>query len=160
MSAIDQLSQRYWDLSLEANPSNATLLGDHRFDHLLEDLSPEFLDKTATQLREVMTAAAAIDTGAFDPQQRITQAMLLSEASDALTMIETRVMVASPDPLIGPANGVLMYAGQTAAQDATQAEALREDMAWFLAFSPKPSICTKPKWPTGGPRLRQISTAS
>ena len=126
MSAIDQLSQRYWDLSLEASPSNATLLGDHRFDHLLEDLTPEFLDTTATQLREVMTAAAALDTAAFDPQQRITQAMLLSEASDALAMIETRVMVASPDPLIGPANGVLMYAGQTAAQDATQAEALRE----------------------------------
>lgn len=126
MSEIETLSERFWDLSLEASPSMATLLGDHRFDHLLEDLSPEFIDKTIGQLREVVTEAAALDTSSFDPQQRITQAMLLSEASDALTMLETRVMVASPDPLTGPASGILMYAGQTAAQDATQAGALYE----------------------------------
>jgi uncharacterized protein (DUF885 family) len=126
MSEIERLSERFWDLSLEASPSMATLLGDHRFDHQLEDLSPEFLDKSVTQLREVTSQAAALDSSAFDRQQRLTQAMLLSEASDALTMIETRVMVASPDPLTGPASGILMYAGQTAAQDATQAGALYE----------------------------------
>jgi uncharacterized protein (DUF885 family) len=126
MSEIERLSERFWDLSLEASPSMATLLGDHRFDHQLEDLSPEFLDKSVTQLRDVASQAAALDSSAFDRQERITQAMLLSEASDALTMIETRVMVASPDPLTGPASGLLMYAGQTAAQDATQAAALYE----------------------------------
>jgi uncharacterized protein (DUF885 family) len=126
MSEIEKLSERFWDLSLEASPSTATLLGDHRFDHLLEDLSPEFLDRSVAQLRGVLTEAAALDTSAFDPQQRITQAMLLSEASDALTLLETRVMVASPDPLTGPASGILMYAGQTAAQDTIQAGALYE----------------------------------
>ncbi|HUP15208.1 MAG TPA: DUF885 domain-containing protein [Acidimicrobiia bacterium] len=126
MSEIERLSERFWDLSLEASPSMATLLGDRRFDHQLEDLSPEFLDKSLTQLREVTSQAAALDSSAFDRQQRLTQAMLLSEASDALTMIETRVMVASPDPLTGPASGILMYAGQTAAQDAIQAGALFE----------------------------------
>ena len=126
MSEIESLSTRFWDLYLEASPSIATLLGDHRFDHELEDLSQEFFDESAEQLHGVISDTEALDGSAFDRQDRITQAMLISEASNALTMLDTRVMVASPDPLSGPAGGLLMYAGQTAAQDATQAGALYE----------------------------------
>jgi uncharacterized protein (DUF885 family) len=126
MSEIQRLSEQFWDLTLEATPSMATLLGDHRFDHLLEDRSPEFLEKSVAQLQDVVSDATALDTTTFDQQDRITQAMLVSEASDALTMIETRVLIASPDPLTGPATGLLMYAGQTAAQDETQAAAFSE----------------------------------
>ena len=35
------LAEEYWETLLEANPSTATLLGDHRFDDRLEDLSTE-----------------------------------------------------------------------------------------------------------------------
>ena len=126
MSEIERLSTRFWDLYLEASPSIATLLGDHRFDHELEELSQEFFDESVEKLHGVISDAEALDTSAFDRQERITRAMLLSEASNALTLLDTRVMVASPDPLISPAGGLLMYAGQTAAQDATQAGALYE----------------------------------
>ena len=126
MSEIERLSTRFWDLYLEASPSIATLLGDHRFDHELEELSQEFFDESVEKLHGVISEAEALDTSAFDRQERITQAMLISEASNALTLLDTRVMVASPDPLISPAGGLLMYAGQTAAQDATQAGALYE----------------------------------
>jgi uncharacterized protein (DUF885 family) len=41
-------------------------------------------------------------------------------------MVETRVLVAACDPLTGPVNGLLSYAGQTSASDSEQAEALVE----------------------------------
>ena len=111
---------------MEASPSTATLLGDHRFDHLLEDLSPEFLEASMVELSEIVSEASALDASMFDQQDRITRAMLISEASDALTMLGTRVLVASPDPLSGPASALLMYAGQTAAHDSNQAAAFYE----------------------------------
>jgi len=126
MSELETLSDRFWDLTLENSPSMATLLGDRRFDGMLEDLSEEALQIYASKLGDIKEKAAAIDASGFDHQQSLTRGMLISEASDALTMIETRVLVASCDPLTGPVSGLLSYAGQTAAHDAAQAEALYE----------------------------------
>lgn len=124
MTDLESLSERYWDLSLENSPSTATLLGDRRFDHLLDDLSPEGLDRYARQLRDLMTEASQLDASSFDHQQHLTRDMLLSEAGNTITMLETRIMVAACDPLTGPLSGVLNFVGQTKAQDPAQAEAL------------------------------------
>ena len=36
---LDDLCQRYWETEMEWNPVGATLLGDHRFDDRLPDLT-------------------------------------------------------------------------------------------------------------------------
>lgn len=37
--AVWQLAERYWDRALAAAPSEATQLGDHRFDDRIDDVS-------------------------------------------------------------------------------------------------------------------------
>lgn len=124
MTDLDSLSTRYWDLSLENSPSTATLLGDRRFDHLLDDLSPAGLDRYAGQLREIIAETSQLDDSAFDQQQRMTRDLLVSGVADTITMIETKILIAACDPLTGPLSGVLNFAGQTRAHDPAQAEAL------------------------------------
>ena len=126
MSDLETLSTRFWDLTLENNPTQATLLSDYRFDHLLDDVSPEALDRYAGQLRDVIEQASNLDPSGFDHQEKLTRDMLIVEARNALTMIETRIIIAACDPLTGPVAGLLMAAGQTAAQSGSQAEALYE----------------------------------
>ena len=41
---LDRLAADYWDAYLERNPTYATAIGDHRFDHALEDESPAAID--------------------------------------------------------------------------------------------------------------------
>ena len=38
---VAELADRYWDTVMRANPTWATLIGDHRFDDQMEDLSRE-----------------------------------------------------------------------------------------------------------------------
>src|SRR5438105_8739099 len=47
---------RYLDAEMKHRPSEATRLGDHRFDHLLDDLSPAARDAGVARVRA--TAAA------------------------------------------------------------------------------------------------------
>jgi uncharacterized protein (DUF885 family) len=124
MTDLDSLAARLWDLSLENSPSTATLLGDRRFDHLLDDLSPEGMDRYTGQLRELVAAAAQLDESEFDSQEHLTRDMLLSVAADTITMIETKVLIGACDPLTGPLSSLLNLVSQTRAQDAIQAEAL------------------------------------
>ena len=38
---LRQLADEYWETYIAANPTSATLLGDHRFDDQIEDISDE-----------------------------------------------------------------------------------------------------------------------
>ena len=38
---LRNLAEEFWETLLEASPSTATLLGDHRYDDRLEDLSAD-----------------------------------------------------------------------------------------------------------------------
>jgi uncharacterized protein (DUF885 family) len=126
MSRLEELTQRYWDAYLEANPTTATLFGDHRFDHLLEDLSPQHLEAIATELRGVVEEATAIDPVELDPQEWITREMLISEAGNQVTLIETSVLVSPCDPMLGPVFGLIQATAQTRADGPDQAQALME----------------------------------
>lgn len=123
---LNTLSTRLWDLALSNSPTEATLLGDRRFDHLLDDLSPEALDLYAADLRQIIEEATALDPSGLGHQEELTREMLISEAANTLTLLETRIMVAPCDPMIGPVTGLLMHVGQTTAHDGTQADALYE----------------------------------
>lgn len=124
MPDLESLSTRYWDLSLENSPSTATLLGDRRFDHLLDDMSPEGLDRYTGQLRDLIAEASQLDGSEFDQQQHLTRDLLISGANDTITMIETKILIGACGPLTSPLTGVLNFVSQTQAHDATQAEAL------------------------------------
>ncbi len=44
---LRNLAEEFWETVLEASPSTATLLGDHRYDDRLEDLSAEAEQRAA-----------------------------------------------------------------------------------------------------------------
>jgi uncharacterized protein (DUF885 family) len=126
MSRLEELTQRYWDAYLAANPTTATLYGDRRFDHLLEDLSSQHLEAVATDLKAVVEEATAIDPVGLDIQEGITREMLISEAGNQVTLIETSVLISPCDPMLGPVFGLIQATAQTQAENPDQAQALME----------------------------------
>ncbi|MGH8958981.1 MAG: DUF885 domain-containing protein [Acidimicrobiia bacterium] len=126
MTQIDRLAADYWDRYLEANPSTATILGDHRFDHLLDDISPEATEDVLTQFRRFHDEAEALTEAELDHQGRITRAMLVSESMVGIDMIETGILFGACDPNTGVLVGLLQAAGQTVATSPENAAALVE----------------------------------
>jgi hypothetical protein len=92
MTPIDRLAADYWDRYLEASPTTATVIGDRRFDHLLDDISPPATAELLSQLRRIRAEAEGMHEGDLDQQGRITRAMLMSETLAGLDMIETGIL--------------------------------------------------------------------
>ena len=111
--AIDDLADRYWELFLEANPTFATLVGDHRYNDQLEDLSDPSLEDRANSLRQLRTEVEAAATGpAGDTTNR---SLLLSVIDSDLTEHDTEILVGAVDAYLGPHSGLLRAAAQTRA---------------------------------------------
>ncbi|HJR86712.1 MAG TPA: DUF885 domain-containing protein [Acidimicrobiia bacterium] len=126
MTQIDHLAADYWDRNLEANPTSATIIGDRRFDHLLDDISPEATERILSHYRRIQAEAEAIDESRLDHQDRITRSMLVSETQSDIDMIETGVLYGACDPNTGVLVGLLQAAGQTVATTPENAAALLE----------------------------------
>src|SRR4029077_8981331 len=73
--AFQRIAHDYIEQYLQANPEDATELGDHRFDGQLTDYSPEAQAKELATLKEVRDKLNAIDgsqlTGANNVDFRI-----------------------------------------------------------------------------------------
>ena len=54
------LADRYWDSVMEAQPTSATLVGDHRFDDRIEDLSVEAEERLAAGWRALADQVEAV----------------------------------------------------------------------------------------------------
>ncbi|HUO46953.1 MAG TPA: DUF885 domain-containing protein [Acidimicrobiia bacterium] len=124
MQELDDLSTRYWDLILASSPTTATLLGDRRFDDQLDDISPMAFEQFVVALTQIINDVELLDPTAMERQDRITSEVLLSEANNQITLVETGILAAACDPLTGPVFGLLQTTAQTAAADAEQAEKL------------------------------------
>jgi uncharacterized protein (DUF885 family) len=95
------LADEFWDTLLAANPTMATLLGDHRFDDQIEDLSEEAearLRAKWVSLHGRLTAIAPSDLG---PPDRVTLGLLLQETADATALIDERVAELQSDHMQG-----------------------------------------------------------
>jgi uncharacterized protein (DUF885 family) len=126
MTPIDRLAADYWDRYLEASPTTATIIGDRRFDHLLDDISPQATAEWLSQLRRVRAEAEGMHEDDLDYQGRITRAMLMSETLVGIDMIETGILYGACDPNTGILVGLLQAAGQTVATSPENAGALLE----------------------------------
>ena len=101
------LADRFWDGFLRANPAFATVIGDRRFDDRLEDRSPEARRAELDRLDFVVAAAAAIDSDALSPTERITRQMLIDEATGQATAIRTGMHEWTVDAMSGPQTTLL-----------------------------------------------------
>jgi uncharacterized protein (DUF885 family) len=95
------LAEEFWDTTLAANPTTATLLGDHRFDERIEDLSVAAEPHLRDRWVSIGNRLEAIPTGGLDQPDRVTLGLLRRETSDGIGMIDQRVSELQSDQMQG-----------------------------------------------------------
>jgi len=101
-TALDALSEEYWQGLMRAAPTWATQLGDRRYDALLADISPAGVEKYMAGLRALRARAEAIDPAALDAGRRTTRGLLLEEIDGAIAQQSCGFDEWIVDPLGGP----------------------------------------------------------
>ncbi|MEE9299373.1 MAG: DUF885 domain-containing protein [Acidimicrobiia bacterium] len=98
---LGALAERFWDDMMTASPLWATILGDHRFDAEVEDLSAEHEADLTTRLTAMRDEAAAIDPAGLESDDRITRHVLMSEADGHIGALQSRLPEYNVDPMLG-----------------------------------------------------------
>jgi uncharacterized protein (DUF885 family) len=124
MSEIDTLADEYWTHYLETNPSSAHLLGAYERAGQFEEATRESEDRQISALREFVRRAEEIDESGLDEQQRITRAVVVSDASNRADLVEQRLPELAADPIFGEQVSMPILMGMLALPDAEVADAL------------------------------------
>src|SRR5262245_27514209 len=81
---VPALADAYWDALMRRNPEWATILGDHRFDDRLADLSDDARAAWVATLRDLQARLARLDAGALADADRLTRDVLAVSLRDDL----------------------------------------------------------------------------
>ncbi len=119
---LDRLAAAFWDAIMAAEPSYATMLGDHRFDDQLERLDEATLQARRDQLDE--TIAAARDLTVDDPADQLTRDLLVHEAGEQRLGLDIDIQIGPIDPFLGMHSELLSAASQIGATTPDQADML------------------------------------
>jgi len=76
-SAVNELSDRFWEGILELNPTTATVYGDERYDDRLEDPSPAGRARARGLMERTKAEAESIPADGLSIEDRITRDMLI-----------------------------------------------------------------------------------
>jgi uncharacterized protein (DUF885 family) len=123
---LDTLAADYWDFTLERSPTLATLVGDHRFDHLVEDHSADGEADARAGLVRLRERLGTIGIDTLEGQDRITARVMATEIDDAVRLIDLGATELRSDQMDGPHIAALISAPQIAAETPDHAEALLE----------------------------------
>lgn len=99
---LARLAGDYWDRRLAADPVEATLLGDHRWDDRLPDPGRAANQREIAALEALAKAAAAIEVAALGEEDRVTHAALLGEIENELDGRRCAIAEWAVDPRDGP----------------------------------------------------------
>ncbi|WP_245649628.1 DUF885 domain-containing protein [Nocardia shimofusensis] len=121
-----RLAEHYWDTVLEFAPTTATMLGDHRFDDRIEDVSVEAEQRTMQAWRRIQQQVVAIDASRLDPADHLARDLLLADIARAVTELEWRPVEMSAGQMGGVHARLLTSLSQITAPHAIAAEALAQ----------------------------------
>jgi uncharacterized protein (DUF885 family) len=122
--ALRALGEEYWDAHLERNPTEALILGDHRYDDRMEDASRAAEDAAIAALREFAARAEAIDPADLSPDEQISRDVLMFEASTTADLEETRQAELAVNHTIGLQAMLPVVVGQLPLIEPEHAEAM------------------------------------
>lgn len=128
------LADRYWDSLLEASPSEATLLGDRRFDDRIEDLSLEAEQRLLSTWQGILSEVDALDAERLDDSDRVTRSLLRAELASAVEHLQWRPAEMASDQMTGVHAGMLTMAPQINAPQPENAERLVQRYRQFGAL--------------------------
>ncbi|MDJ0663172.1 MAG: DUF885 domain-containing protein [Acidimicrobiia bacterium] len=87
---LARIATEYWDFVLSTSPTDALLLGDHRFDDQMERFSRRHEDDQIAALDGFVAAAEAIPRNTLEEDEQITRAVLIEEASGRANELQSR----------------------------------------------------------------------
>jgi len=120
------LAEEYWDTLLEASPTMATVLGDHRFDDRIEEFSAGAEAARRGRWASILERAALLDRGRFDADDTVTYGQLTAEIGDAIALIDARLVELTSDQMTGFHVELLQSLPVMSAPDPDSAEMLVE----------------------------------
>jgi uncharacterized protein (DUF885 family) len=123
---LRQLAEEYWDAVLEANPTTATLLGDHRFDDRIEDFSEEAEAEQRAHWESILRRATAMDADSLDVDDAVTRGQLVVETSDAIALTDAHMVELTSDQMTGFHVGLLQSVPMMSAPDPESATKMLE----------------------------------
>jgi len=121
---LRDLAEEYWETVLEAGPSTATLLGDHRYDDRLEDLSVEAEQALRLRWQSLRDGLDEVDPAGLGVDDLVTRGLLGAELDDAMASIDQRLIELQSDQMTGFHVELLQAVPVMAAPDAASAEML------------------------------------
>ncbi len=101
-TALAGLADEYWQRRLAADPIEATLLGDRRYDDQLPDPAPEANQRELGHLSDLATRVGALDATALGDVDRVTQGALRGEIDNEIAVRRCAFAEWAVDPLEGP----------------------------------------------------------
>jgi uncharacterized protein (DUF885 family) len=122
-SALTALAAEYWEGRMVADPIEATLLGDRRFDDRMPEQSPESLDRDVARLEALHARLVALDPTVSDAE-RVTWGALRGEIESDLALRRCRLHEWAVDPRDGPQVLFLTLANLQTAATPEQGRAL------------------------------------
>jgi uncharacterized protein (DUF885 family) len=104
---LARICDEYWQGTLKAGPTTATSLGDHRYDAMLEDISPTGSELERQRLEGILAQVRTVDERDLSSAERITRSALLLELQNGLDGIACHFEDWVVDPLGGPQVGFM-----------------------------------------------------
>jgi uncharacterized protein (DUF885 family) len=98
---LRNLAEEYWETLLEANPSTATLLGDHRFDDRLEELSAAAEQELRRRWVGFRDRAHGVALHQLDDDDLVTHSELLAQVDDAIDAVDRKLVELRSDQMTG-----------------------------------------------------------
>lgn len=100
-AGVAALATTYWETWLELHPEEATVLGDHRYDDRLGDITDADHAASRTRYAAIQAQAASLDDAALTGEDRVTLHALRASVSADIADIDADIDAWNVDPLEG-----------------------------------------------------------
>jgi len=132
---LDQIADRFWEASLDADPFMATGIGAPGHDAELPPLDRSQLDRMAQRMREARQAAETVSVEDLSEDDRVTRQALLAAIEASLAFLEADAAAYTVNPMGGPQveflNLVDYQASESVAQGRDMVERWRGMGPWI-----------------------------
>ncbi len=128
---LKKLGEDYWTFSLQAAPTQATLLGYHDYDTEMDDASREVEDEHIAALEGFAAAAEAVDPAGLTPDEQVSREVLVFEASTRADELGSRLSEFAVDSFAGIQVALQQLAGQIPITEPEHADAMVEKFSKF-----------------------------
>src|SRR5687768_7608710 len=121
---LRKIADDYWEAQMAASPVYATFVGDHRYDHLMDEASEEAEAEHLATVAAIGRQAEAVDPDSLTAAGRVTRGLLLAEIANLAMRVDLKLAELASDQNTGAHADLLQIAPQTQASDADSAHRL------------------------------------